>query len=89
MSKAKSTKSKRAKHARKPQPNDGELADDALDQVAGGGGVTAPPVSETTSAMQVDEQSAVQQLQQAFQTVSKISKASHDTAQALIKNLKA
>jgi hypothetical protein len=90
MAKSKSTpaKGRSAKQARRPPPRDGELEDAALDRVAGGAGTSVAEMAAMASETQFDLQDTLTQQQQAFQTVSKISKAAHATATAIIKNLK-
>lgn len=88
-SKSKPAKGGSVKQARRPPPRAGELEDAALDQVAGGGRTSAAAASDMSQQMQFDLQDAAQEQQDAMQTLSNMSKSMHDTAKAMIKNMKA
>jgi hypothetical protein len=84
MSKAKPAKAR----ARVTKP-EGELEDAALDEVAGGGGTKISEAAEMSEDVQSALQGAVEQQQQTAQLLGNMSKSMHDTAKALIKNMKA
>ena len=83
MSKSKTTKAKNEKHAGKPQPVDGELTDETLDAVAGGGGTSA-----MSDSLSISLQNALQKQEKAMETLSHVMKSQSDTASSIIKNIK-
>jgi hypothetical protein len=88
MSRAKSSKGKPAKHARKRPPKEGELADETLDQVSGGGR-RGDAISELSEMDMLQLQQASQAKSQAESMISNTMKASQDTQNTIAQNLKA
>jgi hypothetical protein len=89
MSKPKS-KVKKGSRAPKRQPKDGELADAALDKVAGGARV-ADAVATTSDMTELDKfdlQQRYQEYAQGVSTLSNVIKDAHDNQNQIVKNLK-